>query len=181
MASCRGCCWSMSTVIGLFSLACSSGGPPAATSSTYAPAYAASFTNFCSWSSADATAANDASDGVHGLGPLRVYWNQSPPHGSKAFPVGTLILKETEQTDPTERTLFAMAKVGGGYNASGAVNWEWFSLKQNPDCSVTLLWSAAPPATESYAGQPIGDCNGCHEQASDNDYVWDSALQLSNF
>jgi hypothetical protein len=180
--ACRRARWlSLSPVAGLLSLACSGGGQPAATSITYLPADGTSFADFCSWPSAEATAANDASDGVHGLGPLRVYWNQAPPHGSKAFPVGTLILKETEETDPTLRTIFAMAKVGGGYNSGGAVNWKWFSFKQNPDCSVVTLWSAAPPATEVYAGQPLGDCNGCHEQVSDNDYVWDSALQLSNF
>jgi hypothetical protein len=35
--------------------------------------------------------------------------------------------------------------------------------------------------TESYGGTPVGNCNGCHEQVVDNDYVWDTALQLSNF
>ncbi len=161
-------------------LGCSSG-PGAGPSTTYVPAYASSFNGFCSWSSAVATAPNDASDGVH-LGPLRVYWNQSPPSGSHSFPVGTLILKESQEADPTVRTIFAMAKVGGGYNAGGATDWEWFSLHQNDDCTVSLLWSGpVAPAGETYAGTPAGDCNACHAQASDNDFVWDSALQLSNF
>src|ERR1700685_380799 len=75
-----------------------------------------SFDNFQTWSNAPASAKDDAGDGLHGLGPLRVYWNQSPPHGSTSFPVGTIIVKETEETDVTVRTVFAMVKVGGGYN-----------------------------------------------------------------
>jgi hypothetical protein len=31
------------------------------------------------------------------------------------------------------------------------------------------------------SGSPIGDCNSCHTQVSGNDYVWDSALQFTNF
>jgi hypothetical protein len=141
----------------------------------------ADFNGFCNWSSAPATAPGDASDGIHGLGPLVVYWKQPPPHGSPSFPVGTLIVKESQETDVTKRTVFAMAKVGGSYNSDGAPGWEWFSFAHNADCSVTTLWSgpAAPPG-ETYSGMPVGNCNGCHESA-DNDFVWDTALQLSNF
>jgi hypothetical protein len=145
-------------------------------------AYASSFDGFHSWSSANATTADDAGDGLHGLGPLRVYWNQKPPHGSTSFPVGTIIVKESEQTDVTQRTVFAMVKRGGGYNASGAAGWEWYSLLDNADGSVTILWNlTAPPPGETYANQAIGDCNGCHGVVKDNDYVWDTALQLSSF
>jgi hypothetical protein len=140
------------------------------------------FNGFCSWSSAEAVGPPDAGDGVHNLGPLRVYWNQTPPHGSTAFPQGTLILKSSEEADPTKHTIFAMAKVGGGFNAANGVpNWEWFSLQENADCTVNVLWNIVPPSTEPYAGTPSGDCNGCHAQAKPNDYVWDEALQLSNF
>jgi hypothetical protein len=142
---------------------------------------ATAFNNFCTWSSAEAVAPGDASDGLHGIGPLRVYWNMTPAPGSTAFPPGMLILKSSEEADPTKHTIFAMAKVGGGYNSGGAVNWEWFSLQENADCTVNLLWNTVPPSTETYAGQPIGDCNGCHTLAKDNDFVWDEALQLSNF
>jgi hypothetical protein len=140
------------------------------------------FNGFCSWSSAAAVAPDDAGDGLHGLGPLRVYWNKTPAPGSTAFADGTLIAKSSQEADPTKRTIFAMAKVGGGYNPGGATNWEWYSLQENADCTVTTLWSApAPPSTESYAGQPVGDCNGCHMLVQDNDFVWDTALQLSSF
>src|SRR6202044_2825036 len=44
-------------------------------------AYPSSFDCFHSWNTAAATAPSGASDGLH-VGPLEVYWNQSPPHGS---------------------------------------------------------------------------------------------------
>ena len=142
------------------------------------------FTNFCKWSSAPATAAGDASDGVHGIGPLTVYWNKNPPHGATQFPVGTIILKESNQTDPSQRLAFAMVKRqarGTGFNTGGADGWEWWSVT-DIGCNVERLWrGTTPPSGESYANMPVGDCNGCHEQIVDNDYVWDSALQLSKF
>ena len=76
-----------------------------------------------------------------------------------------------------------MVKRGDGYNASpGANGWEWFSLQNNADGSVTILWRGlvAPPG-QTYANQAIGDCNGCHTAAATNDDVWDSALQLTSF
>jgi hypothetical protein len=145
-------------------------------------AYAANFDGFHNWNSANAASVDDAGDGLHGVGPLRVYWSQSPPHGSKTFPVGTIIVKETEGADVTQRATFAMVKRGDGYNASGAEGWEWFSLKDAPDGSVTVLWRGTIPlAGETYSNQPIGDCNGCHSLANRNDSVWDTALELSSF
>jgi hypothetical protein len=168
------------------SLSCSSSasGPVASSGDgTYTPIEASAFNSFCSWSSAEAVAPPDAGDGLHNIGPLRVYWSQTPAHGSTAFPQGMLILKSSEEADPTKRTIFAMAKVGGGYNAAGGVpNWEWYSLQEDANCQVTGLWSGPLPlASETYSGQPIGDCDGCHSQAKGNDFVWDLALQLSNF
>jgi hypothetical protein len=145
------------------------------------------FTGFCNWANAPATAEGDASDGIHGLGPLRVYWNKPLPHACGEFPVGTIILKESEDTDPTKRTVFAMVKReargnSDAYNSSGAAGWEWWSLIDNGDCTVSRLWrGTAPGSAEAYAGTPAGDCNGCHGIVKDNDYVWTSALQLSSF
>jgi hypothetical protein len=165
----------------------SSGGCPAAGSGNGSPptefvAYASSFDCFQSWSSAPAVAPDDAGDGLHGVGSLQVYWNQTPPHGSTSFPVGTIVVKETQEADPTQRIVFAMVKRGNGYNSGGASGWEWFSLQNNTDGSVNILWrGVVAPAGETYANQQIGDCNGCHTAASANDDVWDEALQLSSF
>jgi hypothetical protein len=146
------------------------------------------FSGFCKWSSAPAITDGDGGDGVHDAGPLTVYWNKPPPHGSQQFPVGTIILKESNQADPAKRIAFAMVKRqarGTGWNSAdggGADGWEWWSVTDLGNCNIMKLWrGATPPSTESYAGMALGDCNGCHSQAADNDYVWDKALQLSNF
>jgi hypothetical protein len=151
-------------------------------------AQVADFYGFCNWHSAAATAPGDAGDGIHGLGPLTVYWNKSPAHGSREFPVGTIILKESNQKDPSQRVVFAMVKRqprGTGFNAAdtgGADGWEWWSLTDLGNCSVERLWRGAyPPSTETYAGTTVGDCNGCHAAVEGNDYVWDTALDLSRF
>ena len=183
----------------LAAAACASSATPAASSSCSAVggasgegdgaapaefvAYASSFDGFHGWSTAPATAENYAGDGLHGVGPMEAYWNQSPSHGSASFPVCTIIVKETQESDVTQRIVFAMVKRGGGYNAPpGANGWEWFSLQNNADGSVIILWRGlvAPPG-QTYANQAIGDCNGCHTLAAANDSVWDSALSLSNF
>jgi hypothetical protein len=151
-------------------------------------AQVADFTGFCHWSHAPAIAAGDAgtSDGVHAdAGPLTVYWNHPPPHGADQFPVGTIILKESQQANAADRTAFAMVKRGARgttYNQAGADGWEWWSVQDTGDCTVNQLWRGPVPAGgESYANHPAGDCNGCHGLVVGNDYVWDSALQLSNF
>lgn len=170
-------------VLPLFVAACSSSASDAADggASTFV-AYTQDFCGFHGWSSAPATAPDGANDGLHGIGPLTVYWNQSPPHGSTSFPVGTMIVKETEDADVTKRVVFAMVKRGGDYNSGGAAGWEWFSLQDGTDGCVTILWrGVVAPTGETYANQAIGDCNGCHTLAGDNDSVWDSALQLSSF
>jgi hypothetical protein len=186
---------------GLLCAACSSGGSDpgeGAPSDGGVPwpfiSQVSDFTGFCKWSSAPATALGDAGDGVHspdagpGRGPLTVYWNKSPPPGSHEFPVGTIILKESNEADPTQRLVFAMAKRqprGTGFNsasAGGADGWEWWSLTDLGNCSVARLWrGTAPPITEPYAGTTVGDCNGCHSQIVSNDYVWDTALNLAHF
>jgi hypothetical protein len=157
------------------------------------------FQDFQSWHSAPATPAStlpslDGGDGVdagaatsdagsvHTL-PLTVYWNNPPPHGSQTFPVGTIIVKETSETDPTARKIFAMVKRGGDFNPNGAVNWEWSELYFNADGSVGINWAGAQPnggSTDPYAASP-NICNECHLKAAANDDVWSSALQLSNF
>ncbi|HEX4448302.1 MAG TPA: hypothetical protein VH044_16255 [Polyangiaceae bacterium] len=144
----------------------------------------ADFSGFCHWQAAPATAEGDASDGIHGLGPLTVYINKKPPSGSREFPVGTIILKESMQADPSQRVAFAMVKrqaSGNTWNATGAKGWEWWSVTDNGDCTISKLWRGAyAPAGETYAGNPAGDCNGCHGQVAGNDYVWDTALRLSS-
>ena len=119
--------------------------------------------------------------GVHPV-PETEYWKiPSTPTGNE-FPLGTIIVKETNEVDPTARQLFALVKRGGDFNPTGAVNWEWFELKNVADGSVAISWHGYGPPSGSadiYGGNPAV-CNTCHKKAATNDYVWSAALQLSN-
>jgi len=122
-----------------------------------------------------------ADGGVHPV-PQREYWNQSPAPGSTTFPVGFIVVKETDEPDPTARQVVAMVKRGGTFNMLGALGWEMFDLKNNADGSASIQWHGyGPPAGSSdmYGGNP-NVCNGCHKLAASNDFIWSTALQLSN-
>ncbi len=109
---------------------------------------------------------------THLAGRRTEYVNARPPGGAAAFPVGTILVKEIETGAPAGHQLFAMVKRGGGFNARGARGWEWFELRARRDGSVGIVWRGLnAPDGESYGGDPMGGCNGCHETAMDHDYV----------
>lgn len=164
----------------------SSGGPSETTSGTFV-AFASDFSGFHSWSSTPGEGPpgapqppTSADGGLH-AGPLTTYINQKPPHGSTSFPVGTIIVKEPTTPPLTERQIFAMVKRGGGYNSSGATDWEWFELRNVDENNVTIVWrGVGPPTGEAYASTP-NLCNDCHGMARSNDFVWTVGLKLSSF
>jgi hypothetical protein len=121
-------------------------------------------------------------DNVHDPdAPLVAYINQLPPPGATEFPVGTIIVKEVATGDEVGRTAFSMAKRGGGYNAAGAVDWEWLELTRLADDMAQIDWSGTGPmggSADPYAGDPEV-CNGCHVDAVGNDYVWSTPLNLT--
>lgn len=127
---------------------------------------------------AGAIDAGAADGGVHQR-PLTVYWNHAPHSGSATFPVGTIIVKETDEADATQRQVFAMVKRGANFNASGALGWEWFELQNTAAGSVIIKWHGYGPTgtTDTYGGNPHV-CNDCHGLARSNDYVWSAAVQL---
>jgi hypothetical protein len=176
---------------------CQAGGPSSATDSQYFVAFAPDFYGFHGWPSASAVPAptlppppaqvGDAGSGDAGAdggihsGPLTVYWNHPPAAGSASFPLGTIIVKESDSGDLTTRQIFAMVKRGGNFNPTGAVGWEWFELKNIDQDHDQIIWrGVGPPAGERYGGDPA-TCNDCHRQAAANDCVWSSALQLADF
>jgi hypothetical protein len=119
--------------------------------------------------------------GVHPL-PETEYWKIPSPITGNEFPLRTIIVKETNEADPTARQVFALVKRGGDFNPTGAVDWEWFELKNVADGSVVINWHGYGPPSGSadiYGGNPAV-CNTCHLKAAANDYVWSAALQLSN-
>ncbi len=141
-------------------------------------AFAADFCGFHSWKSFDVTS-GAALVGIHDGSAVTEYVNELPPHGSTAFPVGTIIVKEA--TGGTQKhELFAMVKRGGGFNP-GAPGWEWFDLKNDGHDGVTILWHGfGPPVGETYGGDATAGCNTCHT-ACGNDAVCAKQLSLSSF
>jgi hypothetical protein len=154
---------------------------------TYFP-NATDFNGFHDWISMPAVAPPGSPTGPHALGPMTLYIKKLPPKGSTAFPAGTLIVKETQETDVTKRQTFALAKRGGDYNAAGAKGWEWFQFTNRVDGTVFQRWRGlGPPPVDAtgdtdctgYGGDPEV-CNGCHEAASGNDYVYTIGLTLKD-
>lgn len=134
-----------------------------------------SFADYRTWESFDG--GTNVLDSVPVDTPRIMYLNRRPPSGSKAFPPGTIIVKEAEGGQT-----FAMAKRGGDYNYTGSRGWEWFEVADNADGKPVIIWrGTAPPAGQLYGGLPAASCNACHANAISNDFVSGDALDLSGF
>lgn len=140
------------------------------------------FQGFRSWPSVFLPAAPDRG-AVHLAADRRVYINELPPEGATEFPVGTIIVKESEDSDVlADRKVFAMAKrvTDGSYNATGARGWEWWELENVDEDTVVKVWSGVgPPAGHEYGGDADGECNTCHLGADENDFVFPGAIDLT--
>jgi len=127
------------------------------------------FQGFEAWDRVD-LADRPEQGNAHVAGETHEYINSAPLQGSKAFPVGTIFVKTVENQKKSD--IFAMVKRGGGFNASGATGWEWFGLRKRGDGSVGIVWRGVnAPDGETYGGDPLGGCNGCHGAAAKNDRV----------
>jgi len=161
--------------LGLEVSACGGATPPPSTG-TGVPfiAYARDFADYQSWPSNTITY-GQASGMTHVGGTRTIYINQLPGPDAIAFPVGTIIVKETA----ADGRIFAQVKRGGGYNVTGAVDWEWYELGVATNNAIGIKWSGfGPPAGEQYGGDPNGTCNSCHVAGQSNDYVMASWLIL---
>jgi hypothetical protein len=122
------------------------------------------------------TAFDGGMGAADGLGvpnePRTIYINQLPPPGSRTFPIGTIIVKDTA----TAQT-FAMVKRGGGFNPA-VDDWEWFELTT---ASTTPPTSCAPLINWRGTAPPAGTVYGMITTTCPNDYVAGSSLQLSHF
>jgi hypothetical protein len=175
----------VSASMAFVALGCAGGGAPEPSDGTAGVfvAFAEDFRGYHSWKSFDTTGgAPDA--GIHDGSKVTEYIKALPPHGSKVFPVGTIIVKEaTGGTIAHE--LFTMVKRGGGFNSTppGAANWEWLELANVDDGNdgVKIVWRGfGPPANEPYGGDVNAGCNTCHV-ACGNDAVCAKPLALTNF
>ena len=101
-------------------------------------------------------------------GPRYVYPNRPPPPAGEPYAVGTILVHAIEQTDdPATWELFAMAKRGSGFNAAGAVGWEFFHLVFSArGVPVIAARGVNPNVLRTYAGVgPVtqgSGCNRCH-------------------
>lgn len=139
-----------------------------------------SFTGFRAWEAFPLAPGSNGT--IHTAGARTEYLNRAPAAGSTSFPVGTIIVKESDEEPIADRQVFARVKRGGGYNAGGAAGWEWFELKNVDAQRATRIWrGVGPPVGEKYGGDPNGGCNGCHGAAKDNDFVLSTSLQLEMF
>jgi len=122
---------------------------------------------------------------THTRGKRRIYLNARPAEGG-TFPVGTILVKELLGDVHPDHKFFAMVKRGSGYNARGALGWEWFELRDRGSGHFTIAWRGLDaPSGEGYGGgapggevDPLGGCNSCHGLSSGNDYVRADALEL---
>jgi hypothetical protein len=154
-----------------------SGGGEADAPSTFL-AFTSTFEPFRTWTSFHSDGPPD--DGTFTpdvLGPRTQYINKLPPHGATEFPTGTVIVEVRENGTGK---IFGAVKRGGNFNTTGALNWEWFELGENP---VVIQWRGlGPPSGEMYGGDPNGGCNACHIKCgAGNDYVCSSKLSLASF
>ena len=139
-------------------------------------AFQTTFAEFRTWTSFHSDGpADDGTFPADVLGPRTQYINKLPPTGATEFTVGTVIVEARENA---AHKIFAGVKRGGGFNSTGAVNWEWFELEE----PINIVWRGfGPPLGDTYGGDKNG-CNTCHVQCgASNDYVCSPKLLLSAF
>ena len=119
-------------------------------------------------------------------GPVVAYLNELPPADASEFPVGTIVIKTVEIDPATEWTIHAMVKRGGGFNAQGALGWEYVDLAINDDDVPVIMWRGErPPSDHGYESLLGGgvdpalevDCNGCHT-GGDEEAILSDELEL---
>lgn len=118
----------------------------------------------------------------HAAGARHVYHNRGPHRGR--YPVGTILVKAVETTAPfTTWELFGMVKRGGGFNADGALDWEFFTLRFDAGRVPVIVARGENPkeAAEGAHGYEDGGsgvtCNRCHGTlAAPTDHVLSPAL-----
>jgi hypothetical protein len=134
-------------------------------------AYTSDFDGYRGWSHFTVFDDGGAGGAVHVATTFVEYRNNPDAAADPAFPLGTIIVKEAPTGDPDTRQAFAMVKRGGGFNASGAIGWDWFELQNVDDAGdVQIVWRGVePPMGEIYSGNVSGDCNDCHQHAPHDD------------
>jgi len=148
------------------------------------------FAPYASWPS---TYLGDQPVAGHPVGPRTGFVNMKAPPGATKYPVGTIIVKEIQTMNSTDKTmwdLFAMVKRGGGFDQGGALDWEFFILRLTADGVPVIVDRGSNPsdaasadggADHGYGDSTAGGvtCNACHGAlgADQHDYILSPLLQ----
>jgi hypothetical protein len=146
------------------------------------------FANYMDWTTSEQNVMDD-----HGgvIGTTTVYLSETPDKDTHEFPIGAILVKTMKPVDSDDMTIHAMSKRGSGFNAKGALGWEYFELLLSKTDVPYILWRGeTPPSGEMYqvllgannrssGATPEGDCNSCHASGQDG-LLGDSVLGLLN-
>ncbi|HJL20414.1 MAG TPA: hypothetical protein RMH99_32405 [Sandaracinaceae bacterium LLY-WYZ-13_1] len=107
-----------------------------------------------------------------------VYVDRALPPEPAPIPLGTLIVKTTEDGPPETWDVHAMVKRGDGYNWSGCDDWEFFNLSLDADGAVSIRWRGRGDDASAYedAEGHARSCNSCHIHAREVDHVFSRRL-----
>lgn len=94
-----------------------------------------------------------------------IYFKDGQSASGGTYPLGTIIVKESMNTDMSVHETTAMVKRGNNFNP-GHNDWEWFMLA--PDGKIAMDGDGNPMRGADLMG---GMCNNCHSAAT-TDYVF---------
>lgn len=170
----------------LFAIAASSCGAPAPVDPRQGPgtfiAFDPDFAGYRSWQSYDLGVMTPPG---HPMGRQVLYVSRALPTGATRFEDRTIIIREIQaDPDPTKWDLFAMARRGGGYNAMGALDWEFFILSLDSQGAPHIVSRGISPNETSSSPYHPGEgitCNTCHggEEARRGDCVLSAEIRPS--
>jgi hypothetical protein len=104
--------------------------------------------------------------------PRRIYSNVVPPPPTEPFPVGAILVKTVEEATYAEWSVHAMVKRGGGFNAQGAVGWEFFDVHMTDDAVPVISWRGIGDTTDPCGYHDMMSCNACHGVIPSSDHIF---------
>lgn len=129
-----------------------------------------SFTNFMSWKLEKTNYGPSPSLGMAHAGndstvTRKVYFKDGQSTVNGKYPIGTIIVKHSDNPNGTLKEYTAMVKRGSDFNPTGG-NWEWFMLM--PDGKIGSD-NGMPMRGANLMG---GMCGSCHNAAASKDFVF---------
>lgn len=117
-------------------------------------------------------------DGHHSSPHRYLYVDRELPPDPAPLPLGTILVKTTEEGPPSEWDIHAMVKRGNGFNRHGCAGWEFFNLAIDPEGDVTIAWRGRgdDPAAYVDAEGHQRSCNSCHVYGREVDHVFSRRL-----